>query len=202
MPVALRLCSPLRRDIRVQTSPRLTSKPLKRGPSYRGALNRYTLTFKRLIFESSVRDGRPSLVAAPFGPDTRPLLAASAAYGQVPGAGRGAAPPLGATPKAAIPNVKPVRSCESLAMLALPNTTIESAAVDPVSPGLCRVTAVTTHPPAGDKVRIWVGIPTANWNGRFLGNGGGGFRASLVFRDIVSPIMDLRDRKWTLGSRH
>jgi feruloyl esterase len=37
------------------------------------------------------------------------------------------------------------------------------------------VTAVTTHPPAADKVRIWVGIPTANWNGRFLGTGGGGF---------------------------
>jgi feruloyl esterase len=27
----------------------------------------------------------------------------------------------------------------------------------------------------GDKVRIWIGIPTSNWNGRFLGNGGGGF---------------------------
>jgi feruloyl esterase len=37
------------------------------------------------------------------------------------------------------------------------------------------VTAITTHPPATDKVRIWVGIPTTNWNGRFLGTGGGGF---------------------------
>jgi feruloyl esterase len=36
------------------------------------------------------------------------------------------------------------------------------------------VTAITTHPPAGDKVRIWFGIPIANWNGRFLGTGGGG----------------------------
>jgi feruloyl esterase len=59
--------------------------------------------------------------------------------------------------------------------VALPNTTIESAIVDPNNPGICRVTAVTTHPPMGDKVRIWVGIPTSNWNGRFLGNGGGGF---------------------------
>ena len=34
---------------------------------------------------------------------------------------------------------------------------------------------MTTHPPMGDKVRIWVAIPTTNWNGRFLGTGGGGF---------------------------
>ena len=86
-----------------------------------------------------------------------------------------AQPPLGATPKPAIANAKPVRSCESLATLALPNTTIESAAVEPANPGICRVIATTTHPPTGDKVKIWIGIPTANWNGRFLGIGGGGF---------------------------
>ncbi len=100
------------------------------------------------------------------------LLLAAAAQGQPRG---GAQPPMGATPKPAIPNAKPVRSCESLATVALPNTTIESAVVDPANPGMCRVTAITTHPPAGDKVRIWIGIPTANWNGRFLGIGGGGF---------------------------
>jgi feruloyl esterase len=37
------------------------------------------------------------------------------------------------------------------------------------------VAAFTTHPPTEDKVRIWVGIPTSDWNGRFLGTGGGGF---------------------------
>jgi hypothetical protein len=116
------------------------------------------------------------------------LWMAAAAYGQgqpggrggaLPaGRGRGAAsvqPPLGATPKPALPNVKPLRSCESLALVALPNTTIESAAVDPNNPAICRVTAISTHPPTGDKIRIWLGIPTANWNGRFLGTGGGGF---------------------------
>jgi feruloyl esterase len=97
------------------------------------------------------------------------------APGGPPGAGRGAIVPLGITPKPAIANVKPIRSCESLAMVALPNTTIESAAIDPNNPGICRVTAITTHPPMGDKVKIWVGIPTSNWNGRFLGTGGGGF---------------------------
>src|SRR5580658_4989248 len=109
------------------------------------------------------------------------LIAAAAAYGQVQGGGRGgpqggppAAPPLGATPKPAVPNAKPVRSCESLAMIALPDTTIESARVDPANPGICSVTAITTHPPSGDKIRIWIALPTANWNGRFLGVGGAG----------------------------
>src|SRR5215467_629996 len=103
------------------------------------------------------------------------LFLAAAAHGQVQVGGRGAAPPLGAVPRPAITNAKPVRSCESLAMVALPNTTIESAIVDPANSGVCRVTAVTTHPPMGDKIRIWVGIPTSNWNGRFVGIGGGGF---------------------------
>ncbi len=96
--------------------------------------------------------------------------------GPAAGAGRGAAagpPPV--PPKPLIANAKPVRSCESLAALALPNTTVESAGVDPSNPGICRVTAVTTHPPAGDKVKIWIGLPTSNWNGRFMGTGGGGF---------------------------
>jgi feruloyl esterase len=100
--------------------------------------------------------------------------------GGVPGAGgRGGGLPLPplmqTTPNPAIPNAKPVRSCDSLASVALPNTTIESAAVDSNNPTVCRVTAITTHPPAGDKIRIWIAIPTTNWNGRFLGNGGGGF---------------------------
>jgi hypothetical protein len=112
------------------------------------------------------------------------LIAATLAYGQQPGPRApqsppqgplGAQPALGSTPKPAIPNAKPVRSCESLAMASIPNTTIESAAVDPANPGICRVTAIATHPPSGDKIRIWIGIPTANWNGRFLGVGGGGF---------------------------
>jgi feruloyl esterase len=40
---------------------------------------------------------------------------------------------------------------------------------------MCRVTAVVTHPPARDRVTVWIGLPLTNWNGRFQGNGGGGF---------------------------
>lgn len=109
------------------------------------------------------------------------IVAALTSVDAQPPAGRGGRAgfpppvPIGTTPHPAIPNAKAVRSCESLAMVALPNTTIESAATDPANPAICRVTAITTHPPMGDKIKIWLAIPTSNWNGRFLGNGGGGF---------------------------
>ena len=94
----------------------------------------------------------------------------------VQGRAQGPGPALmQAPPKPLVATAKPTRSCESLANVALPNTTIESAAIDAGNPELCRVVAVTTHPPAGDKVRIWIAIPMSNWNGRFLGTGGGGF---------------------------
>src|SRR5437879_12035805 len=44
-----------------------------------GSLNLYLFIFRRLIFESSVRDGSPSFAAAPAVPEIRPLLSASAA---------------------------------------------------------------------------------------------------------------------------
>jgi hypothetical protein len=49
---------------------------------------------------------------------------------------------------------QPMRTCDSLTSLSLPNTTIESAAVEPATgarPAFCRVTATVTHPPAGDR---------------------------------------------------
>lgn len=108
------------------------------------------------------------------------LVFAAGGLAQVPqppqgGRGGAGAPLMQGAPKPLVPNAKPVRSCESLASIALPNTAIESAASDATNPDLCRVVAVTTHPPAGDKVRIWIAIPMSNWNGRFLGTGGGGY---------------------------
>ena len=79
-----------------------------------------------------------------------------------------------ADPKPLFPGIKPVCACEELAKVSLPNTTIESAKLD-ASNGWCRVTAIVTHPPANDQVRVWIGLPVTNWNGRFQGNGGGGF---------------------------
>jgi feruloyl esterase len=75
------------------------------------------------------------------------------------------------------PDIRPARPCDSLTSLALANTTIESAAIDKsLAQGstVCRVTAVVTHPPAGDKVKVWIALPIDTWNGRFQGVGGGG----------------------------
>jgi hypothetical protein len=75
-------------------------------------------------------------------------------------------------PKPLFPEATPARSCESLASLKIPDTTIDSAVVES---GACRVTATVTHPPAGDRVKMFIGLPLADWNGRFRGTGGGGF---------------------------
>src|SRR5262245_66316119 len=59
--------------------------------------------------------------------------------------GRGGAAPAQTPPKPLIANAKPVRSCESLAMISLPNTTVESAAVDYRNHGMCLVLEVTSQ---------------------------------------------------------
>jgi feruloyl esterase len=75
-------------------------------------------------------------------------------------------------PKPLFPGIVPGCPCESLTNASLLNTTIDSAKLD--SNGWCRVTATVTHPPAGDRVKVFIGLPVTNWNGRFQGNGGGG----------------------------
>ncbi len=77
-------------------------------------------------------------------------------------------------PKQIFADVAPVCSPDDLRKLSLPNTTIESVSIDPKD-GACRVTAIVTHPPAKDRVKVWIALPMRNWNGRFQGNGGGGF---------------------------
>lgn len=77
-------------------------------------------------------------------------------------------------PKPIYSDAAPVCPCESLKKISLPNTTIESAVIDPVD-GSCRVTATVTHPPMGDRVKVFIALPTKGWNGRFRGTGGGGF---------------------------
>jgi feruloyl esterase len=72
------------------------------------------------------------------------------------------------------PDAAPVLAPEALRQVALPHTTIESVAIDPKD-GSCRVTAIVTHPPAQDRVKVWISLPLKNWNGRFRGHGGGGF---------------------------
>src|SRR5439155_22196769 len=79
------------------------------------------------------------------------------------------------------PDATPVCSPEELKKVVIPNTTIESVTVDERD-GAVRVTAIVTHPPASDRVKVWIALPVKNWNGRFSGHGGGGFMTSIAER--------------------
>jgi hypothetical protein len=67
--------------------------------------------------------------------------------------------------KPLVRNGAPVRSCESLLSVSVRNTTIDSASADETDPAnpSCRLVATVTHPPAGDKVRIFLAFPMKNW---------------------------------------
>jgi feruloyl esterase len=84
-----------------------------------------------------------------------------------------------APPKPLYPNAAPVCSPEDLRKVSIPNTTIDSVTVE-AAEGSCRIVATVTHPPASDHVKVFVALPLKNWNGRFRGNGGGGFTGGNV----------------------
>jgi Tannase and feruloyl esterase len=91
-------------------------------------------------------------------------------------------------------------SCEGLAQLALPNTKITVA--QPVSageftlpgrppmkdlPAFCRV-AATLNPSADSDIKIEVWLPIAAWNGKYRGQGNGGFAGSISFDGMAAAI--------------
>ncbi len=78
------------------------------------------------------------------------------------------------TPRSLFPDAAPICTLESLRRVSIPNTTIDSVTIDPID-GSCRVTATVTHPPANDRVKVFIGLPLKGWNGRFRGTGGSGF---------------------------
>jgi hypothetical protein len=96
----------------------------------------------------------------------------SVLWGSIPDARAQQAPPVSFRPL--YPDAAPVRAPESLASLTLPDTTIDSVTIDPMD-GSCRVTATVTHPPAKDRIQVFIALPVKGWNGRFMGTGGGGF---------------------------
>jgi feruloyl esterase len=100
--------------------------------------------------------------------------------------------------------------CEQLAQLALPNTTITSAqtiaagAFSPPAgatpwlvgdpslykqlPAFCRVTADDKPTPDSDiKIEIW--MPATGWNGKFRGQGNGGFAGEMDYRALAVAIL-------------
>ena len=102
-----------------------------------------------------------------------------------PGVQSSGPPPV--APKPAISGTRPVRLCESLASVELPDTTIDSATIDQRKSGpVCRVTATVTHPPAGDRIKVFVALPMQDWNGRFQATGGGGYAGGSP-NNIIQP---------------
>src|SRR4051794_21794243 len=111
--------------------------------------------------------------------------------GGAPGGARGAsAGPQSPPPKALYPDIKPVLTAEQLKEVKIENTTIEM--VTPNADGSIRITAIVTHPPARDRVQVFIGLP-ANWNGRFQGTGGGGWSGGSA------PGANLLSQGWAAG---
>src|SRR5215469_5193504 len=84
----------------------------------------------------------------------------------------------------AIVSIAPVlaASCESLASLSLPATTITKAETVPEGanslPAHCRV-AATLKPSSDSDIRIEVWMPAAGWNGKYQAVGNGGWSGAI-----------------------
>src|SRR5487761_956 len=97
-----------------------------------------------------------------------------------------------------VPAASAATSCENLASLTLPDTTITSAqsvaqgafsapatgrgrgAVDfKALPAFCRVDA-TVKPTSDSDIKMEVWLPASGWNGKFEANGNGGWSGSIA----------------------
>jgi hypothetical protein len=92
-------------------------------------------------------------------------------------------------------------TCESVATLALPNSTITvaesrppgefraAAGARPIAnlPAFCRVAGVM-KPSADSEIRFEVWLPSSNWNGKFQGIGNGGYAGSISFGGLADAV--------------
>src|SRR5579864_848582 len=81
-------------------------------------------------------------------------------------------------------------SCESLALLALPDTTITSAQIIAANkdlPPYCRV-AATLRPSSDSDIKIEVWMPTSGWNGRFEAVGNGGWSGAISNSALAAAV--------------
>jgi hypothetical protein len=107
-----------------------------------------------------------------------------------------------------VPCVASAASCESLATLALPHTSITATKVvaagafvappgfpRPVAvettyadlPAFCRV-AGSIKPRANSDIGFEVWMPARNWNGKFVGVGNGGFSGEIFYWSMSEPL--------------
>jgi feruloyl esterase len=91
-------------------------------------------------------------------------------------------------------------TCESLASLKLPETTITAAQSIPAGtytapngqvftnmPAFCRVAATLT-PTSDSDIRIEIWMPASIWNGNFEGVGNGGFAGSIAYTALAASV--------------
>jgi feruloyl esterase len=95
-------------------------------------------------------------------------------------------------------------TCEGLAGLSLPNTTITKAITvvaggftGPVPPAqqagfkrlpeFCRV-AAEIKPSSDSDIKIEVWLPAENWNGKFMGVGNGGWSGAIVYQALATAL--------------
>ena len=77
-------------------------------------------------------------------------------------------------------------SCESLATLKLPATTITEARV---VTDYCKV-AATLRPSADSDIKIEVWLPTSGWNGKYQAVGNGGWSGAIVTPALAKAVRD------------
>ncbi len=83
-------------------------------------------------------------------------------------------------------------TCDSLASLKLPGTTItmvQEVAAAANTPAYCRV-AATLKPSSDSDIKIEVWLPVSDWNEKFVANGNGGWSAAAVRRGYASAMTD------------
>ena len=115
-------------------------------------------------------------------------------------------PPKSSAPAAAAAKAAAPKSCDELAALALPNTTISG--IEPVAagafkspapafggpgadfsklPAFCRVMG-SIKPSADSDIRFEVWLPADGWNGKFMQTGNGGAAGSIVYGSLAEPL--------------
>jgi tannase/feruloyl esterase len=105
-------------------------------------------------------------------------------------------------------------TCEGMAELKLPNTTITTAqsvaagAFTPVTgsaapykelPAFCRVAGVI-KPTSDSEIKFEVWMPIANWNGKFQGIGNGGFAGSISYAGAAGGLAGALQRGYATAS--
>ena len=116
------------------------------------------------------------------------ILAACSAFAQ--SASAPAANSCEALAKLALPQAK-ITSAESVAAGALTipgmGNSAQAAAFVKSLPEFCRI-QVDSTPSSDSEIKIEVWLPAANWNGKFQGQGNGGFAGTIDFRSMGVAI--------------